>query len=168
MFQQMFEASGKAVGKKAAESGNAARGKKLHDLLAGLAAIDPRATGCGWRRVNQRWSKTENQKLLAADGRAKNGGEWVCVYAVGEEVSNPQRQPEEEDPVVDQASVLEKAFTSAMTAAYQDETWNISSTCADGSEYAYHLYEQMEANMWNAWITVSIDYDLFAENLAGI
>jgi len=158
LFQLIFQESGKAPGTKGAESETAARGKKLHDLVAGLAAIDPRATGCGWRRVNLRWLKTENKHLLSTEGRAKHGGEWACIYAVGGEVSNPRSEAEGEELAVDEDSVYEKPFAVAVYGD-GDEKWTLE------QEFTY---DQKDKTKWNAWITVSVDLNLFAENLAGI
>jgi len=50
-----------------------AKNKALHDLVAGLCAIDPVYSGCGFRRAQLELMKAEN----------KEGLEWGCRYAVG-------------------------------------------------------------------------------------
>eukprot|EP00933_Yihiella_yeosuensis_P082407 TRINITY_DN96273_c0_g1_i1.p1 TRINITY_DN96273_c0_g1~~TRINITY_DN96273_c0_g1_i1.p1 ORF type:complete len:651 (+),score=82.83 TRINITY_DN96273_c0_g1_i1:69-1955(+) len=65
-----------------------ADGKKLHDLVAGLCAIDPAMSGCGFRKAKLDFIKAQNPKYFdkhgkLTGGRWKNGGEWGCRYGVG-------------------------------------------------------------------------------------
>merc|ERR1712070_1120891 len=48
--------------------------KKLHDIVAGLCAIDPAYSGCSFRRV-----QVELLRKEAGKGKL----EWGCQYAVG-------------------------------------------------------------------------------------
>ena len=69
-----------------------AEGKKLHDLVAALCALDPARSGCTFRRVRLAWVPTRPQQTSQRkDGalggtRHKGGGEWGCLFAASDPV----------------------------------------------------------------------------------